>query len=343
MIQRVSPESKRRWTLVFLLPVLLAARPLAARPLAAQAPAAQQAQMLKMQRLACYYSADRSELALALMSVSQETDPTRNYGFREELEVKLETSQEMSTIVGNGDLKVAVLGDLVREVDRQYTLFRFNIVIDESCSIDDASLQAARRIIERFLSRIPVCYQAQVIRFSNVPQVVTGFINDPDALISAIKSQRIAGGTAFYDAIDQALTELKQSEGDVPLRFTIAFTDGEDTSSKRFASFDDFRRKINMVTEREQIPLFLAGIGAVNHSLLSQTAGDMGLYMPLAKLPDIDKLFDTVANALEKTYIIRIPISSAHQGLKTAYILKRRPNGRHETIQDVPIPDGCTP
>lgn len=321
-------------------PLLLAGGLLLAPPPALP----QQPTMVNMQLLACHYSPSRSELTLALMSMSEQTDPKASFGFRDELEVLLEMHAESRTMVENRDLVVAVIGDLVREADRRYTLFRFSIVMDESGSIDDASLIRARQVIQQFFARIPVAYQAQIIRFATVPEVLTTFTNDPEQLSGALGRPRIAGGTAFYDAIDQAYTELRQSEPEVPLSFVVAFTDGEDTASRRFGSFPEFLSQIENVAHRDQMPLFLAGIGAdLNHQLLAQLAGKTGLYVPLDEVENVDRLFEMVASAIERTYIVRIPLSSRHKGLKQVYIKRRKPNGRHDTVQDVPLPATCVP
>ncbi len=300
--------------------------------------------MFNMQRLACHYSPDRGELILAMMSMSEQTHPKDNFQFRYELEVLLEVNAERKSLVENGDLRIAVIGDMVREVDRRHTLFRFNLVMDESGSIDNQSLEGARKIITNFFERIPVSYQAQIIRFTDSPQVLTPFTNDRDVLLAALNQPRASGGTAFYDAMDQALTELKQAEGTVPLQFTVGFTDGQDTTSQRFTNFDDFKRKVHMVTRNEQMPIFLAGIGeGVNHKLLKEVTGSFGFYVPLKSIDEIENLFEIVANSIEKTYIISIPISSTHQGLQTVYIKRRKSNGKHETIQDVPLSPQCVP
>ncbi len=305
---------------------------------------AQQATMMNMQRLACHYSTSEGRLTLAMMSMSERTHPTRSFSFRNELDVLLETGDERRTLIHNGDLIVVVIGDMVLEDHGKHKLFRFNLVMDESGSIDDRSLMDARGKISKFFNRIPVSYRAQIIRFSNVPEVLTPFTNDRRVLLGALNQPRATGGTAFYDAIDQALTELRQSGADVPLQFTVAFTDGQDTSSTRFGSFEDFKRKVHMVTQREQMPIFLAGIGEeVDHELLSALAGNMGFYMPLKELPDIDRLFEAVASAIEKTYIIRIPISSNYRDVRTIYLKRRTGSGNHETVQDIPLPPRCIP
>jgi len=306
--------------------------------------AAQQATMVRMQRLACHYSPADGELVLVMMSMSDQTHPQRSFQFRYEMEVVLEVDAERRTHVENKNLKVAVIGDMVREIDRQYKLFRFSLAMDESSSIDDQSLREAREAISKFFTRLPVAYEAQIIRFTNVPEVLTGFTNDPEVLLAALNRPRAGGGTAFYDAIDQAMTELQQSGDGVPLQFIVAFTDGQDTTSGRFADFEQFRSKVEMVTRREQMPVFLAGIGAeVNHQLLERLAGNIGLYLPLKSLGDLDRLFEAVTNAVQKTYVIGIPVSSSLRGVKTVFIKRRTGEGHYDTLQDVPLPPECIP
>lgn len=305
---------------------------------------AQQPTMFNMQLLACHFSPDRSELTLALMSMSEQTHPTKSFGFRDELEVVLEMGEESRTLVENGDLVVAVIGDLMREIDRQHTLVRFAIVMDESGSIDDASLLVARQVVDRFLNRIPKAYEAQILRFANGVEALTPFTNDPQQLNAALGQPRIEGGTAFYDAVDQAYTELRQAEPEVPLSFVVAFTDGEDTASQRFSDFSAFKSKIENVSHRDQMPLFLAGIGSdLNHQIMGQLAGETGVYVPLGEVGDLDRLFEVVANAIELTYVVRVPVSSKHSGLSQVFVKRRRANGNHDTVQDVPLPAACIP
>ncbi len=314
------------------------------------APAVSQppAKLSDMKNLVCYYSPELGELSLALLSMTNNTHPRHNYSFRSELEVKLEIDQETSAIIDNNSLKVAVLGDYRSISDRKYTLFRFNIVIDESTSIEDVDLSRTRGVIESFLGKIPVTFEIQVIRFSDQVLTATGFTKDMATFLAALNAPRLRGGTAFYDAFDQGMKELMHAPGtEVPLSFTIAFTDGEDTSSSRFPDFESFKSAMQMQAEREQVFMFIAGIGSdgnIQHELLDQVPGRKGFYYPLPDVSRIEELFEAVANALDRTYIVRIPIVSSHQGTKTVYILQRNATGSgHSVIQDVPLPASCIP
>ena len=306
------------------------------------------AQLRNFQHLVCSYSPNSSELALALLSTSNKTDPTKAPDLASSIEVQLELGGERSAVVEAKHLKTAVLGDFRAEVDRKYTLFRFNLVIDESGSIETQDLLGARRIIDGFLRRIPVVYEAQIIRFATSVAPPSTFSNDLDALRQALGqgTSRLTGGTDFYNAMDRAVRELSAANSmqKLPLQFTIAFTDGADTSGRDFASF---QRALQQTIGHEQIFLFIAGIGtegAIQHGQLSQLPGSMGFYYELSKVPDVEKLFDTVAQMLEKTYIVRIPTVSSHSGANKLYILRNKGYGSsRETLQDIVLPPRCVP
>lgn len=342
MPTRFCDRARRRTVLQVCLGMSLAG----ALPLAAQAPdglmTSMQTQMFKMQPLACHVFPD--ELVLALVSVSNETHPKLSYGFRDQLEVRFELDEKEAVVVPNRDLTVVVLGDLTLEEHREHALFRFNIVMDESGSIENEALTEIRGIVSRFLKRIPVAFQAQVIRFTHVGQA-TPFTNDPDVLIRALQEPRLfSGGTAFYDALDQALTELRRAGDDPPLRFTIAFTDGQDNQSRRFRTLSDIQSRVDSVFQTDQIPIFLGGIGSdLNHQLLATLAAGRGLYMKVEKPDEIERLFEAVRSTLEKTYLIRIPLTTGLRGVRKVYIVKSRGHARYQTIQDVPLPDSCIP
>lgn len=332
------------WTASWTVSLLVFAVVLgSARPSTAQGN-----QLRNFQHLVCSYSPSSGELALALLSTSNKTDPTKEPGLASSIEVQLERDGEPLDIVEAQHLKTAVLGNFKAESDRKYTLFRFNLVIDESSSIETSDLLEARRIIDGFLRRIPVVYEAQVVRFSSSVAPPSVFTNDVDALRQALGqgNDRLSGGTDFYNALDRAVRELSAANTTqkLPLQFTVAFTDGADTSGRDFASF---QRSLQQAIEHEQIFLFIAGIGSeggIQHGQLGQLPGSMGFYYELSKVPEVDQIFDTVAQILDKTYIVRIPTVSSHRGANKIYILQRKSvGGGRDTLQDIILPPRCVP
>ncbi|MDY7091455.1 MAG: vWA domain-containing protein [Acidobacteriota bacterium] len=309
---------------------------------------AQTAHLKNFQHLVCNYSLNTGELTVALLSTSAKTDPAQEPGLASSIEVQLELDGEPLPIIEAKHLKTAVLGTFRAEADRKYRLFRFNLVIDESTSIETPELIEARRIIDKFLRRIPVVYEAQIIRFSTSVQPPSAFTNDVDALRQALGqgNDRLIGGTDFYNAMERALRELTSANrGEtLPLQFTIAFTDGADTSGREF---EPFKRSLQQMVDHEQIFLFIAGIGGegeIQHDQLRQLPGSRGIYYELSKVPEVDQVFDAIAQMLDKTYVLRIPTVSSHKGANKLYIVRKKATGGgRETIQDIHLPPRCVP
>lgn len=303
-------------------------------------------QLRNFQHLVCNYSPQTGELAMALLPTSTRTDPGQAPQLADELAVQLELADGGTAVIGSQQLKTNVLGRYRADADRKYKLFRFNLVIDESNSIETPDLVEARRIIDGFLERIPVVYEAQVIRFSSAVASPSVFTNDVDSLRHALGrgTDRLTGGTDFYNALDRAVRELSQTSNEYPLQFTVAFTDGVDTSGR---DFQTFLRSFRQSVEREQIFVFVAGIGTeggIDHDLLRQVPGKMGIYYELSKVPDVDQVFDQVAQMLDKTYIVRVPTVAAHAGAASLFLLREKSSGSgHETLQDVALPARCIP
>lgn len=333
-------DSRPPWLAVTLL-CLWCASPQAH----AQAPAnSSQSQFGNFQHLVCNYSTESGELSLALLSTSTQTDPKRVPDLKNKIAIKLEIDAERSEVVPAEELKVAVLGDYRAKADRKYRLFAFDLVIDESNSIETPDLLKARSVIEGFLRRIPVVYEAQIVRFTDQVATPGVFTNDVEELRRALGpgESRLRGGTSFYAALERAVRELSANEQ--PLRFIVAFTDGADTSNR---SFNEFKRSLQQTIQHEQIFLFIAGIGTeggIKHDELRQLPGSMGVYFQLDQVPDVDQVFDQVAQILDKTYIVRIPVLSSHRGAKKVYVLRDRGyQGSHKTLQDIVLPARCVP
>jgi hypothetical protein len=307
---------------------------------------AQGTQLKNFQHLVCSYSPNSGELALALLSTSNKTDPTKEPGLASAIEVQLERGGERLGTVEAQHLKTAVLGNFRAEIDRKYTLFRFNLVIDESTSIETPDLLEARDIIDGFLKRIPVVYEAQIIRFSTSVAPPSVFTNDVAALRQALGQSRLTGGTDFYNALSRAVRELsaRNAQQKLPLQFIVAFTDGADTSGSDFTSF---KHSLQQAIQHEQIFLFIAGIGTeggIQHAQLGELPGSMGYYYRLPSVSEINQLFDTVAQMLDKTYIVRIPTVSSHSGADKIYISRKKPVGSgYDTLQDIVLPPRCVP
>ena len=110
---------------------------------------------------------------------------------------------------------------------------RIAIVLDTSDSVEQ-SFPFEQKTAAMFLTQIlrPASDLALIIGFNNQVQVAQPATNDTELLSQAIRSLRVAGRTAIYDAVSVASKELGRIN-DVPLsrRVIVLVTDGEDNDS----------------------------------------------------------------------------------------------------------------
>lgn len=288
---------------------------------------------MNMQKLVLYHSKKTNEYYLAAYS----TDKSTSLGNLDTMNVHvlLEMGDSVKKMIDNEDLKIACLGNMYNKViGEKTTLFRFNLVIDNSGSIDLPSLSHVQSTLKKFIELIPLVFEAQIIRFSGDIQLKTKFTKDKQELINAVTQQQPQGGTALYDAIDIAVQEIKYLGDEVPLRFSVILTDGKDTASRRNTDPNLFKDKIKNECRKHFMPLFIVGVtDDVNSALLSEIAG-FGLYQHIRDFPDLDQAFQVILNLIKDTYVFKIPAVGNFSDIKTIYLVKKTPAGNTETIQD---------
>ncbi len=127
------------------------------------------------------------------------------------------------------------------------------VVWDASSSMSgrEKKLQAA---LETYISRVRPSERLQLVQFSrNASALLPDFTSDPATLHAAIKSKfKLSQGTAFYDAMTNAMTLLDKVEGN---RAILVMTDGSDSSSR--LSYPAFWKQI----EDKRIRIYSIGLG----------------------------------------------------------------------------------
>jgi Ca-activated chloride channel family protein len=81
----------------------------------------------------------------------------------------------------------------------------------------------------------------------------TDFTNSRQQLSKALDKVRLAGGTALYDALDEAMIKIREGRHDK--RAILLITDGLDTNSFAMAS------EVNQRLRRSQVLVYCLGIG----------------------------------------------------------------------------------
>jgi Ca-activated chloride channel family protein len=104
-------------------------------------------------------------------------------------------------------------------------------------------------------------------------------------------------GTSFYDALTIALDSISRHKG---LRTLIALTDGADTHSITTL------RSVVEKSKKLDIPIFIIGLGKVDHATLSKIAVETnGEYLYTSKANSLPALYEKIARKLKAVYELR--------------------------------------
>jgi hypothetical protein len=290
---------------------------------------------MNFQKLLFYHSLNTNEYYLVAVATDDATRPgnldTMN------VHIRIEMINGESILIDNDDLIIGCLGLMYNQViGRKATLFRFNLLIDNSGSIDKLSYMYVQQTLTRFIELIPLVFEAQIIMFAESIQLKTKFTKDKELLIDAIKRPLPRGSaTALFDAISMGVNELKHEKDDIPLRFVLILTDGKNNASVYNPDSHAFKNKIINECREHNILLFIVGVtDSVNSQLLNDIA-QFGFYRHIKSFADIDKAFQMILNIIKDTYVFKIPAIGNYQNIKTLYIVKKISGGRFETIQDI--------
>jgi len=295
-----------------------------------------QRQPIKMnfKKLVLYHAKGPNKLFLAAVATDDSVRMANLDPYN--VHAKIELLNGESILIDNGDLNVISLGTMYNEeIGRNNTLFRFNLIIDNSSSVDQQSLAHVQHSLQRFIELVPLVFEAQIIRFSHNVQEKTAFCKDKNLLVAAITRSLPQGGTALYDAIDIGVQELKYKQDDIPLRFAVVLTDGKDTASTVNRDVNAFTQNIVNQCRTNFIPLFIVGVtDNVDQNVLMEIS-KFGYYRHISKFPDIDNAFNFILGIIKDTYVIKIPAVRDLKDIKTIWLVKKTPAGNYKTIQDI--------
>src|SRR5437773_9401922 len=129
------------------------------------------------------------------------------------------------------------------------------ILLDTSSSMD-AKIKTASDAVKRFIRNIHEDDDIFLMTFSGEPKLRADFTSNRQKLSKALDSIRLTGGTALYDALEEALDKVKSGQHDK--RAVLLITDGLDTSS--FATANEIAQRIR----KSQVLVYCLGIGEEN-------------------------------------------------------------------------------
>ncbi len=170
----------------------------------------------------------------------------------------------------------------------------FSIVIDRSGSMNGRSMTDAKKAVNHFIDELRSGDRANLITFETRVSMSHDFSSDKSSIIGAVRSIKVGGATALYDAIAKAASTLRQESG---AKIIVFLTDGDDTGSK-FSL-----RDLESMNLSEGIFVYGIGLGKVNTTSLDRLAkATDGTYYPVKSSGDLYTIYDRVVNAYYNNY-----------------------------------------
>jgi Ca-activated chloride channel homolog len=143
------------------------------------------------------------------------------------------------------------------------------IVLDTSGSME-RKIRTAVDAVDRFIRRTNEEDEMFLMTFSSEPLVRQDFTNDRNRLSQSLRKMWVTGGTALYDAVNQAIDKVQLGRHEK--RAILVITDGQDTSS--VAKLDEVLQNIR----QQEVLVYAIGIAPTAGS---QKSGLVPFNLPL--------------------------------------------------------------
>src|SRR5262245_23820315 len=143
------------------------------------------------------------------------------------------------------------------------------IVLDTSGSME-RKIRTAVDAVDRFIRRTNEEDEIFLMTFSSEPLLRQDFTNDRNKLSQALRKMWVTGGTALYDAVNQAIDKVQLGRHEK--RAILVITDGQDTSS--VAKLDEVLQNIR----QQEVLVYAIGISP---TASSQKSGLVPFNLPL--------------------------------------------------------------
>ncbi|MGL4848481.1 MAG: serine hydrolase [Clostridium sp.] len=158
--------------------------------------------------------------------------------------------------------------------------------------------------------------KVSIIEFNDIARVNNYFTSDKESLLNSIRGLDTYGQTALYDALIDGLNQTNMQDG---LKCIIAFTDGEDTSSKSSES------DVIKLSKEYGIPIYIIGAqGNYNTVALENiTKETNGEYINIDRIEELNKVYEKVLNKSKKQYMLKYKTDSTEVSAKDV-ILKAK-------------------
>lgn len=173
------------------------------------------------------------------------------------------------------------------------------LVIDASGSMEGAPLADAKQAARAFVDALGEDAQVALVSFSDRPVIVSGFNDDPRALLPQIDGLQAAGETALYDAVVAAAGLVpRNTDGQ---RAIVVLSDGGDTVSAQ-----TFEAATAAVADAGA-PVFAVALQSEEYNpaaLETLAASSGGRLTPVAKSSELAASFEAIAREIRDAYVV---------------------------------------
>ena len=142
-----------------------------------------QAQYQNFRLIGVYYNRHDNKYWIAVAALNPRYLPS-NYDYQDKFTVTFRGA-EGDRIFKPGDINGVPLDQHMSSAAK---LMRVSLVIDNSGSIGDTNLQFVESTLEKFVRRLPVALDIQIIKFSDEIRL-SGFSQDKDQIVAWIKAR----------------------------------------------------------------------------------------------------------------------------------------------------------
>ncbi|MCB9398888.1 MAG: VWA domain-containing protein [Acidobacteria bacterium] len=187
------------------------------------------------------------------------------------------------------------------------------ILLDSSSSLKSA-IERVRHSAQTFVQGLSEQDSVALIQFHNEPSLIQDFTNDKKKLIQRIESIEAYGETAFFDALDQGLTLLKNRKRG--RRALVVFTDGRDSIYEEPNTLARLFRQTISRAQNQETSLFTMGLGDKVHrevlEIMARESG--GRYYAMGQVSDLDQAFAELLIDLRSQYLLSVIPQQTRKG-----------------------------
>jgi uncharacterized protein YegL len=186
------------------------------------------------------------------------------------------------------------------------------LVLDLSGSMSGEKLLQAGAAIQRYIELASARYQIAIVRFSDIPRLVSGFTSDKSALASRVQPLSVGGNTALQDAVEYAM-DLFRSEG----RHTILMlTDGIENKSRAQPGLAG-KRALIRAPQLKAVTISVVGIGNdVDSNSLRDFEATGGSCLEAAHPDQVAQLFEQATGAVATKTVVEYATRQNPDGLR---------------------------